>query len=63
MLPVNVNSPDSTARGPKKIEQEQQNAKEDVPSFNVFEDSLQDASGQADSCGKVSLDFVHAVVL
>ena len=62
-----MNSPDTWIQQPKKVEQKQPEEpflfgksskpkmEEHGPSFSAPEDSLQDASVQANTCGKVSL--------
>ena len=55
-----MNSPDSGVQRPKKLEQKSHsfmanpNMEEHTPSLSGSEDGLQGASGQADTCGKVS---------
>ena len=61
-----MNSPDTGIQRPQKVEQKQPEGKsskpkmeEHGPSSRASEDSLQDTSGQTDTCGKVSLGFVQ----
>ena len=66
-----MNSPDTGIQRPQKVKQKQSEEpflfgksskpkmEEHGPSFSASEDNLQYASGQADTCGKVSLDFVQ----
>ena len=66
-LPITImNSPDTKIQRPQKVDQKQPEGKsskpkmeEHGPSFRAAEDSLLDRSGQTDTCGKVSLDFVQ----
>ena len=66
-----MNSPDTRIQQPKKVEQKQPEKQlfvgksskpkmeEHTPSFSTSEDSLQGASIPADTCSKVSQDFVQ----
>ena len=63
-----MNSSDTRIQQPKKVEQKQPEKQlfigkpkmeEHTPSFSTSENSLQGASSPADTCSKVSQDFVQ----